>query len=139
MLIAEYPTLWRRLLALVYDLLVVTALLFVGGFAAMLFTGGTAVPSGNILFQLWLVLLVAGYYALSWRKAGQTMGMRSWRLRLVSADGGPMRWPTIARRLAAGALLGLPLIGFLGCLYQSQRQSWQDSVGGTLTVLLSKD
>jgi len=139
MLIADYPSLWRRLLALVYDLVVIIALLFVAGFAALLFTGGKAVPSGNHWFQLWLLLVLVGYFAVAWRYGGQTMGMRSWRLRLVSADGGPMRWKTIARRLLTGALLGLPLIGYLGCLHQSQRQSWQDSLGGTLTVLLSKD
>jgi len=139
MLIAEYPSLWRRLLALVYDLVVIIALLFVAGFVAMLFTGGSAVPSGNIAFQLWLLVVLAGYFALSWRFAGQTMGMRSWRLRVVSADGADMRWGTIGQRLLTGALFGLPLIGFLGCLYQPQRQSWQDTLGGTLTVLLPKD
>jgi len=139
MLTAEYPSLWRRLLALLYDLVVITALLFVAGFIGIIFTGGEAVQSGNIAFQLWLSLVPAGYFALSWRKAGQTMGMRSWRLRIVSADGADMRWATIGRRLISGALLGLPLIGFLGCLYQAQRQSWQDTLGGTLTVLLPKD
>src|SRR5690606_20286708 len=86
----------QRLLALPYDLLPVLSLWFLLGFLfALGYTLAGHAPRENIqpwsLLQwlLWLSCwLVTGAYAtVSWRRGGQTLGMRPWRIRVVAIDG----------------------------------------------------
>jgi uncharacterized RDD family membrane protein YckC len=134
MRIAHHAPLWRRLLAWIYDALVVLAILFVGSFLVLPLTGGQAVGAGNLGYQLWLLLLVALYFLLSWRYGGQTLGMRAWRLRLTDPAGQRPATPTLLRRLLFGGLLGVPLIGYLSCIFRSDRQAMHDLFSGTLVV-----
>ena len=75
------------------------AIAFVGSFAVLPLTGGRAVPAGNHLYQLWLLLLLAAYFWLSWRFGGQTLGMRAWRLRVTASDGRPAGNQALLQRL----------------------------------------
>lgn len=139
MRIAHHAPLWRRLLAWVYDALVVLAIAFVGSFLVLPLTGGQAVPAGQPLYQLWLLLLVAAYFWVSWRFGGQTLGMRAWRLTVTAPDGGRPSSPALLHRLLFGGLLGLPLLGYLSCPLRSDRQALHDLASRTRTVVLSKD
>lgn len=139
MRIAHHAPLWRRLLAWIYDALVVLAILFVGSFVVLPLTDGNAVAAGNPLYQLWLLLLVAAYFLVSWRHGGQTLGMRAWRLQLADPSGQRPGTSRLLRRLALGGLLGLPLIGYLSCLFRADRQALHDLWSGTVTVQLAKE
>ena len=37
--------------------------------------------------QVWLFIVIGGYFLLCWRRGGQTLPMRAWHIKLVSADG----------------------------------------------------
>ncbi len=139
MRIAHHAPLWRRLLAWIYDALVVLAILFVGSFLVLPLTGGDAVAAGNPLYQLWLLLLVAAYFLISWRHGGQTLGMRAWSLRLTDPTGQRPAMPALMRRLVLGGLLGMPLIGYLSCPFRTDRQALHDLWSGTVTVLLARN
>ncbi len=85
--------LWRRLLALVYDLLIVVAIVMVVGLLCQLATGGQLIhtvgkAAAPIWYQLLQALVVMAYFISSWRRGGQTVGMRPWRIRVTSDDGG---------------------------------------------------
>lgn len=131
-----------RLLALVYDLLPQLALWFVSSAVLLLARGGVPVPPGSPAASAELALLwaVSGLYAvLSWRRGGQTLGMRPWRLRVVSADGGGVSWrQAILRYLAASLSLALFGLGFLAALFDGERRTWHDRLSGTLLVRLPR-
>ena len=101
--------------------------------------GGRTVE-GNALLQ-WLDLLtsfalVGAYFVLSWRRGGQTIGMRPWRLRVVAADGGrPDTAKLWLRYLVAVATLGL---GLLWSLFDRERRALYDIAAGTAFVRLQK-
>ena len=88
---------WKRVFAWVYDTLPVAGvfvLTFVVGFALMnlvLFNKDAAQVSELIRnHPLWWAYLVIGssmYFLYCWRKGGQTVGMRTWRIQLVKSDG----------------------------------------------------
>jgi uncharacterized RDD family membrane protein YckC len=148
--------LWRRLLALVYDLLIVVALVMVVGLVCQLATGGrlistaakTAVP---IWYQALQALVVGAYFISSWRRGGQTLGMRPWGIRVTRDDGGTLSLPqALIRVLAAAApllLLALePLLGlqtllwslfvvwvgwFATALFDPRRRALHDLVAAT--------
>ena len=78
-----------RLLALVYDLFPVAGLWFLVA-AVFVLLHGDAVTGGALGWLEFVALWsVTGAYAiLSWRRGGQTLGMRPWRLRVRAPDGG---------------------------------------------------
>ena len=119
--------LWRRLFALVYDLLIVVAIVMVVGLLCELATGGRLIATGTqtaipAWYQLLQGLVVAAYFISSWRRGGQTVGMRPWRIRVTGRDGGTLGWrPALVRLLVAAAPLALlaldPLIGLRATLW----------------------
>jgi uncharacterized RDD family membrane protein YckC len=113
--------LWRRLLALVYDLLIVVAIVMVVGLLCQLATGGHLISTSAkvavpIWYQVLQVVVVAAYFISSWRRGEQTVGMRPWRIRVTSADGRTpsMRQAIIRAVVAAAPMLLLMLAPMLG-------------------------
>jgi uncharacterized RDD family membrane protein YckC len=140
--LADPAHLGWRVLALVYDSLPVLAIWFVVSALALLLRGGEPIAPWSAAFWLQNLALwgVTGLYTVvSWRRGGQTLGMRPWRLKVVDDDGGT---PTLAALWArfAWATLSLALfgLGFLWSLLEGQRRSWHDLASGTRLVRLPK-
>lgn len=119
--------LWRRLTALVYDLLAVVAIVMVVGYVCQRITGGALISTeGHAHIAWWYqpvqALVVSAYFVASWMRGGQTLGMRPWRIRVTTADGGSVKFGQALLRLVAAALplllLGLaPWVGTRGALW----------------------
>lgn len=131
-----------RLVALVYDALPIIPLwLIVAGTATAI---GAALDHADLTDLpwfgplLWLALWgIAGLYAvLSWRRGGQTMGMRPWRLQVVDAADG--RLVPLGRLWLRYALASLGLaafgVGLWWCLLDRQHRALHDLAAGTLLV-----
>ncbi|MGN6521378.1 MAG: RDD family protein [Dokdonella sp.] len=135
--------LWLRLAAALYDLFPLIGLWMLTVALAMLVVHGdvdVAHPSSlsrNAL-RVALLAVTAGYFVLSWVRGGQTIGMRAWRLRVVSADGAPLRWPRALLRfaLALVSLLAFGL-GFFWCLFERERRGWHDLGSRSAVVRLA--
>src|SRR3546814_4829974 len=61
-------------------------------------------PLSGLQWLLWITCwLLSGLYAVvSWRRGGQTLGMRPWRLAVVGADGSVTSWRALCVRYAVG-------------------------------------
>ena len=106
---------WRRLAAIVYDVLAVIALVMVVGLLAQIATGGRLADEHGRLLTWWYQplqgLVVGAYFLVSWVRGGQTLGMRPWRIRVTDASGMPVTWMRALLRLVVAALpLALVLI-----------------------------
>jgi uncharacterized RDD family membrane protein YckC len=125
----------RRLAALAYDALLLLALLFVFTLLVILARGGRAVIPGTIWFEASLVAIALGFCGAFWTRGGQTLGMRAWRIRVVSADGGPVTWRHALVRFFAGWLAALPAgLGIWWAWLDPQRRCWHDRLSGTRVV-----
>lgn len=128
------PNIGWRLLALVYDFFPALGLWFVAGNVALALHGGAPVRADTLAGWLELAALWAltGLYAtLSWRRGGQTLGMRPWRLR-VTGVGRALSWKAAWVRYAVGTLsLLLGGAGFWWAWIDRDRLAWHDRASGT--------
>ncbi len=139
--------LWRRFAALLYDSLVLLALSFAYGALVTLF-GTLLAPEAphdyspmfdsHWVFIGWIAVLM-GFYLYFWRRAGQTIGMKTWRLKLVGQAPGRLRYGQLFVRIAI-AVPGLALLG-LGYFYRwfdARGDCLHDRLSATSVILLPK-
>jgi uncharacterized RDD family membrane protein YckC len=128
------PSLGRRLLCVLYDGLLVSALLLVATFPFVALTQGLDPSLARHLLQAYLLLVTGAYFTLFWRK-GQTLAMKTWKLRLESTTGGHPSWGQAwMRYLLACASLALLGLGWWGALFRADGQFLQDRLAGTRLV-----
>ena len=131
-----------RLLAALYDALPMLALWFVATLMALALTGGALdvqrLPH-KVLEQALLLAVTGAYFVISWRRGGQTIGMRAWRLRIVRADGRPLDMrQTLVRFSVSVISLAAAGLGFWWALIDAQNRTWHDIAAGTVMVRLEK-
>ena len=137
------PSLLRHLTAMLYDSLLVVALVFVVNALALgvvvTVSDGEQKVVGPTLGQILFILSIVGFYSTFWLTSGQTLGMQAWRIRLVTFDGGrPSLWQAIRR--CVGALISIAClgIGYWWRLFDRNKRYWHDYLSGTELVLLPK-
>jgi uncharacterized RDD family membrane protein YckC len=150
---APAPTsanLLRRLMALLYDAFLLFAItLGYGGFLLLVkivFNGTDnlenvqpSLPVQILSFVGWLAPL-AGYYFICWRKQGQTLGMKAWRIKLQQPDGS-MASPKqcLVRTVLACLSMAAVGIGYLWRLLPGSQSCLHDIYSGTQVVSLPKE
>jgi len=133
------PALGRRLASGVYELLILAALAMVATFPFLAVLGDSTQGWRRHVLQVWLLVVAGAYFAWFWTRGGQTLPMKTWRIRLVRADGaGVGLWRAIHRYvIAALGFLALGL-GFWWALVDRDRQFLHDRLAGTALVDVPK-
>lgn len=130
------PTLGRRLFAMLYEALLLIALLMFAGLIFQLFRNPAA-PGAKHLYQLYLFLVLGGYFIWFWTHGGQTVSMKTWRFRVEGSDGAPLAFARAALRyLLAWPSLGLLGLGIVWTLFDRDKQFLHDRLAGTRLSLL---
>lgn len=111
--------------------------------------------------QIWLFLVVGAYFIWFWTHGGQTLAMKTWRLRLLTGEGQPVRAKQAAGRYLLAWLWFLPglaiawLLGAQGWMLvvipaanvflwtltaylDPQRQFLHDRIAGTKVVRVAE-
>lgn len=132
---ARTPTLAKRLLCLVYDtLLLIALLLFAGGIATAL---AQLVNPDNtrLITQATILTVCPCYFVWQWLHGGQTLPMKTWRIRLESANGRPVT-PAQALKRSALATAGYLMLGatIFWVTLDRDRQFLHDRLSGTRLV-----
>lgn len=126
----------RRIAAMLYDSLLVAALLFLATLPFIAVRGGEPVEAeDNLVYQLVLVLVVYLFFTGFWSRSGRTLGMQSWGLQLETEAGEIPSFARASLRFVAALVSWLPLgLGFWWQLWDSQRLTWHDRISGTRLV-----
>ncbi|MEP4484439.1 MAG: RDD family protein [Halioglobus sp.] len=144
-----HPALPRRLIAMLYDTLLVLPLIMLsvaislGLYGALLkLTGGSldALSLNPHLVQAIAFLTCVGFFSAFWLKSGQTLGMQAWRIKLISSNDGETANSRQALVRCGGALLSAACLGlgYLWCLVDRNHRYWHDYLSGTELILLPK-
>ncbi|MFT4520471.1 MAG: putative RDD family membrane protein YckC [Halioglobus sp.] len=137
------PSLMRRLTAILYDALLVIALIAVVNGLALGIVVKASAGQQELLHPAWVQLLTAfsviSFFTLFWCKSGQTLGMQAWRIQLVSSGGGkPSVVQAVIRCIVAAVSAACLGLGYLWCLKDPQKLYWHDHASKTQLILLPK-
>ncbi|MBE9515559.1 MAG: RDD family protein [Proteobacteria bacterium] len=136
----QKPGLLIRLLAIIYDCLLLIALLMIATLPYIMIIGGPPQSlTARLGLQLYLLVIIVGFFGWFWTHGGQTLGMRSWRLKLVTNNGDKLGWTVVFKRLF-GALLSATAVGlgYIWIVFDPQQRSWHDILSGTHLIRLPK-
>jgi uncharacterized RDD family membrane protein YckC len=124
-----------RIAAMVYELLLVTAVLFIAALPFLYLVGNAETGWLHHLFQMYILGVLFAYFSAFWLRSGQTLAMKTWRIRLVNPDGTRLTRKQAALRFII-ALFGLLLagFGFWWALFDRDRQFLHDRIVGTRLV-----
>lgn len=138
---------WRRLSALVYDLFILFAISLAYG---AIVTAVSAMDGnkpdeyqpmfeGPLFLVGWLICL-STFYIWFWHKSGQTIGMRTWRLKLIAADvDHQLSWGHCVKRgFLAPILVGLGGIAYWYRLLDRHGDCLHDKLSGTKVIVVPK-
>jgi len=122
----------RRLGAMLYDSLLVLALMFLGTIPFIAMRHGEAVDPGTGTYQVALTGIAYLSFVGFWSGYGRTLGMQSWGLRIETADGGRPGLRQSSLRFACAILSLLPAgLGFWWQLVDRDGLSWHDRASST--------
>ncbi len=136
----ESCTFLRRMGAILYDTLLVFSVLLFATIPYMVITGGEAIISGDRIFQIYLLLVVALYFVIPWKVRGQTLGMQSWRIKVVQEKGELITWTQAIKRILFSCLSWVAVgLGFIWSLFNPEKRAWHDGLSGTKIIHYVKE
>jgi uncharacterized RDD family membrane protein YckC len=134
------PGFSRRLAAIIYDLFLLLALLFFATALLLPLNAGEAFTSRQFFYPVYLLVISFLFYGWFWTHGGQTLGLRSWKLKVMTFDGEPISWKQALLRflgaIISWAFLGL---GFLWILIDKNSRGWHDYLSKTALFFDSQD
>ena len=152
------PSLRRRLACFVYEGVLLFGVVMGAGLLYGVATRQGHALLGRAGLQALLFVVLATYFSWFWSHGGQTLAMKTWRIRLVGADGGPvaplrcllryllawawflpalltLQFAGIADAWSAATVLAAGVAAYaLLARLRADRQFWHDALCGTRLV-----
>ena len=156
------PTVRRRIVAMVYEAFLLTAVEALAVFIYIFVTGNRQAPAYRAGLMVFLFLVTAAYFVHAWSGSGFTLAMKTWRIKVVKVGFARvpfknaalrylLAWGWFAPALLVGGLLGLhhfkewALVLVLGLVawgltafLDKDRQFLHDRIAGTRLIALPK-
>ncbi|MGE5639687.1 MAG: RDD family protein [Clostridia bacterium] len=125
------PGLLRRLMSMLYEAILLFAVGFFAGWLFFWASGGRDATTGWLrhALQLFVLTVFAAYFLWCWLRGGQTLAMKSWKIRLEGAT--PRK--ALIRFLLAVLLVPTGL-SIVWALFDRDRQFLHDRLAGTRLV-----
>lgn len=131
------PGLLRHLAAIGYDLLLLVALLFFATALLLPFNGGKAFNHEHVYYSLYLFSVSFLFYGWFWTHGGQTLGLKTWKIKVLTDDHRLINWrQAFIRFIVSIVSWGLLGLGFMWILIDKKHRSWHDIASKTGLFLL---
>lgn len=117
----------RRFGVMLYDLILLIAVLFFASLLVILPFGITIDHYLYPLFIAYVHLVCFLFFGWFWTHGGQTLGLKTWRIILISESGNAVNWKQALIRYIASLICWLTIgVGFLWCYTNKERLAWND-------------
>ena len=121
------PSMRRRLACMLYEAVLLFGVVMVAGLAYGMLTDQRHALQGNTGLQVFLFIVLGLYFAGLWSSSGQTLAMKTWHIRVQTADGrtpSPVRaaaryvasWLWFLPALASAHAAGIRSVAFMVCM-----------------------
>lgn len=118
--------------AIVYDTFLLAAVLFAATAILLPFNSGNAFRPDQYFYPVYLIGVSFLFFAWFWTHGGQTLGMRAWKIKVLTTDGKPLNWRQAALRFFFALLSWLFFgLGFWWILFDRQKRGWHDRLSHT--------
>lgn len=144
-------SLFKRLLSIIYDSFLLIAICFIVAVTMSIFTtfimnDGNAITEAHPFYLMNQIIMLFTifttgflFYVWFWSHGGQTLGMKTWMLRLVAEDGTAIDKKQAAIRALAAVLSWCIFgLGFLWCFIDDRKRTWHDILSASYLVQLEK-
>ena len=133
-------SLLRRLGAMIYDtVLAGFSVVIVSSIPAVLFQSLTGYRVPDSVMTVGYIFFTYFFFTWFWTHGGQTLGMRAWKMRVVTDKGEPLNQQQATSRflwsIASWASLGF---GFVVSLFDKDNLAWHDRYSHTKLVFVPK-
>ena len=127
----------RRRACLLYESLVVFSILLIGFLLPQIVLSGFGMVFTARLLWAHILILLMIYFMWCWLNGGQTLPMKTWKIRLVSKDGGRIRPAQALLRYLAAWPSTVLLIGIFWALIDREQLFLHDRIAGTRLISLT--
>ena len=125
----------RRFAAICYDSLLLSSLLFIATLIILPFISNTAIDSNNLAYKVFLLAISYLYFCWQWQNGGQTLGMKSWQIKLVDMNNQNPNWLQLNIRFLMSLVSCMTLgAGFLWSLIDKNNYTLHDRLSSTKII-----
>lgn len=134
-------SLFKRLVVIGYDGLLLIAILFIATALTLPLNHGEAITNSDPLFPFlviyWFIISFI-FYGWFWTHGGQTLGMKTWKLQLISTDNKKITWKQAFVRFCCAILSTILFgLGFLWSIFNEKKSTMHDIFSNTLVIDLN--
>ena len=128
--------LWKHFASYFYDIFPVLGVLLLTNLLVLFARDGVEVPANTLWFSFLIFFEIGFYYIHSWKIGGQTLGMRAWKIKIVSnSNSDNITYIQATLRFVTGIISSLMLgLGLFWKLFSKKNLSWMDMVSQTSTI-----
>lgn len=124
-----------RSVCLIYEALLLFAVLFAASFVYLLLFRALSFAPPRSVLQAYLAVVAGAYFVGQWTRGGQTLPMKTWRIKLVSRNGGAVSCRQALVRYVVAVAGSLALgAGYLWALIDTEGQFLHDRLAGTRVI-----
>lgn len=139
---SHYAGIFRRLFAISYDAFLLIAILFAVSAIATSLNSGKAVEPDDTLYPVFVIIIFGLsylYFAWFWIHGGQSLGMKTWQIKLQSDSNDIIDWKVTAIRFVSAIFSwGILGLGFLWAIFDKKNRGWHDLISKTVLIDLRK-
>lgn len=129
-------------MAIFYDFILLTAILLFAFALVNAINAGKAVDQNspyNIFSSIYMASIIIIYFGWFWTHGGQTLGMQTWKIKLISNISQAVTWRQALIREFTACVSWLFLgLGFIWSVFDIQKRSWHDITSSTTLIDLRK-
>jgi uncharacterized RDD family membrane protein YckC len=121
-------------MSLAYEGVLLFAVLFVSSYLFLSLARDAQSGLPRAIFQGYLLSVCGVYFVFCWTRTGQTLPMKTWRLRVVTEDGQPLSMGRAFRRYLLAIPGMLSGVSLLWAPFDRERQFLHDRLAHTRIV-----
>ena len=125
---------------MLYDSILLIGVIFVSFIPSPFLSEAFRLSSTGIwLSRIYILLVLFIFFGWFWTHRGQTLGMRAWRIKVISDDGDDLTWKLALKRYLLALVSFLTIgLGYIWSIFHPKNMTLHDLFSGSKMIMLEK-